>query len=371
MNPVSASLVRVLAICQKEVFHLVRDRLTFGMVIMIPLIQLILFGYTINTDVRNVPTAVADSLGNSFSRQLIMDLQATQVVTFTEVANSEEELQHLIREGIVNAGLYIPEDAEKRFYNGEEAVAQLLIDGSDTVLAAAVSALRTFPFSPGSVISNTDMTETLSTRLFYNPEKRTALFTVPGLLGIILTMTMILFTSIAIVRERERGNIELLIATPVKNLELMIGKMIPYIIIGLIQVGIILGLGVLLFQLPISATNIGPVYFASCIFILANLALGLMISTVAPNQLAAMQMFIFIFLPSILLSGFMFPFVAMPQIAQKIGLLLPVTHFIRVVRGLILRDQSLQGVMPDLYFLMGFALIFLTISTVRFTKKLE
>ncbi len=371
MNAVYYSFIRILAICQKEFFHLVRDRLTFGMVIMIPLIQLVLFGYTINTDVRDVPAAVADQLNNSFSRQLIMDLQTTQVIRFTEVAHDAEELSHLIRQGVVSVGLVIPEDAEKRFYDGQQAIAQLLVDGSDTVLASAVNSLKNFPFSPGGVISNTDMQETVSVRLFYNPEKRSALFTVPGLLGIILTMTMILFTSIAIVRERERGNIELLIATPVKNLELMIGKIIPYIVIGLIQVGIILELGVLLFKIPVGPSNILSIYVVCFVFILANLTLGLMISTVAPNQLAAMQMFVFIFLPSILLSGFMFPFVAMPIAAQKIAEILPATHFLRIIRGIILRDQAISGVLPDLYYLLGFTLFFLTISTIRFTKKLE
>ena len=365
------SLVRIAAICQKELFHLVRDRLTFGMVVMIPFMQLVLFGYTINTDVRNVPAAVADHLNNSFSRQLMYDLEATQVLNFIEVANGEEELHALIRDGVVSAGLFIPEDAEKRFYDGEESIAQLLVDGSDTVLASAVSALRNYPFNPGGVVTNMDLVDTISPRLFYNPEKRSSLFTVPGLLGIILTMTMVLFTSIAIVRERERGNIELLIATPVKNLELMVGKIIPYIVIGLIQVGIILGLGVLLFQLPVSSSNIGSIYIVCFVFILANLTMGLMISTIAPNQLAAMQMFVFIFLPSILLSGFMFPFVAMPKIAQQIAEALPITHFIRIIRGVILRDQSLLTVLPDMYFLIGFTVIFLTISTVRFSKRLE
>ncbi len=371
MNNTAASVVRITAICQKEFFHLVRDRLTFGMVIMIPLIQLVLFGYTINTDVRNVPTAVADQLGNGFSRQLVQDLRASKVLDVKMVAKDANELHRLIRDGVVQVGVFIPDDAEKRFYEGEEPLGQLLVDGSDTVLASAVLSLRNFPFAPGGVISNMDLTETFATRLFYNPEKRSALFTVPGLLGIILTMTMVLFTAIAIVRERERGNIELLIATPVRNLELMIGKIIPYIGIGMIQVGIILGLGVLLFDLPVSGTNLGPVFLVSFIFILANLTMGLKISTVAPNQLAAMQMFVFVFLPSILLSGFMFPFTAMPLAAQKIAEFLPITHFIRIVRGVILRNQPLSGCLSDIYYLIAFAVIFLIISTIRFTKRLE
>ncbi len=369
-NRILASVVRIFAVCRKEVLHLVRDRLTFGMVIMIPLIQLVLFGYTINTDVRHVPAAVADESNNAFSRQLTMDLAATQVVDFVKQVNSAKEIEEMIKNGDVNAGLYIPRDVEKRYYGDGEEYAQLLIDGSDTVLAGAVGALAGFPFAPGDVVSNQSQTRSLAIRLYYNPEKRSALFTVPGLLGVILTMTMVLFTSIAIVRERERGNMELLIATPIKNLELMIGKILPYIVIGLIQVVIILALGVVLFQIPMSGHPLA-VLTACLIFIIANLTLGLMISTLAPNQLAAMQMFVFVFLPSMLLSGFMFPFVAMPKIAQQIAEILPLTHFLRIIRGIIIRGESLISVYQDLLYLIGFSVVLLILSSLRFSKRLE
>ncbi|MBU0946485.1 MAG: ABC transporter permease [Proteobacteria bacterium] len=369
-NSLQASATRTLAVCKKEILHLIRDRLTFGMVVMIPLIQLVLFGYTINTDVRDVPAAVADSLENSFSRQLVQDLQASQVLDFRSIVHSPQELEQLIASGAVSAGLYIPPDAENRYYLGDRPYAQILIDGSDTVLAAAVTSLARFPFLPGGVIANKSQGLGLSTRLLYNPEKRAALFTVPGLLGVILTMTMIMFTSIAIVRERERGNMELLIATPIKNIELMVGKISPYIAIGMVQVSIILFLGVLLFQIPV-AGKLVPIFIACLIFILANLTLGLIISTLARNQLAAMQMFIFVFLPSMLLSGFMFPFVAMPKIAQQLAEVLPLTHFLRVIRGIILRNQPLSVVWEDLAFLLLFALFFLIIATFRFRKRLE
>ena len=370
MNELSASLRRIGAVCQKEVLHLVHDRITFGMVVMIPLFQLILFGYTINTDVRNVPAAVADQLNNSFSRQLVLDLQASQVLDFREAAETPQELEDLIGRGTVQAGLFIPRDAEARYYSGERSMAQLLVDGSDTTLAGAVRQLGSFPFLPGDSVSNRDIVQQISVRLLYNPERRAALFTVPGLLGVILTMTMIMFTSIAIVRERERGNMELLITTPVRNMELMVGKIAPYIGIGLIQVTVILLLGVWLFQIPVS-DNLPGVYFVCLVFILANLTLGLMISTVAGNQLAAMQMSFFILLPSILLSGFMFPYVAMPKIAQYIAEILPLTHFIRVIRGIILRNEPLGGLMGDIWFLLIFAAIFLVFSALRFSKKLD
>lgn len=367
----TASFIRIWAVCQKEILHLVHDRLTFGMVVMIPLLQLILFGYTINTDVRHVPAAVADQLGNSFSRQLTLDMEATQVLDFTAATDTAEQLEGLIQSGIVSAGLYIPPDAEQRYYEEDDRpIAQLLVDGSDTTLAGAVQQLGNFPFLPGGVIANRDLVQPISVRLLYNPEKRAALFTVPGLLGVILTMTMIMFTSIAIVRERERGNIELLITTPVRNLELMIGKITPYIGIGLIQVTVIIVLGLLLFNVPMNGRWL-DVYAACLVFICANLTLGLMISTVVKNQLAAMQMSFFILLPSILLSGFMFPFVAMPQAAQKIAELLPLTHFLRVVRGVMIRGDSLASVTHELLFLGSFALFFLIVSAVRFSKRLD
>ena len=365
-----ASIIRTMSVCQKEIRQLVRDRLTFGMVVMIPLIQLILFGFTINTDVRHVPAAVADDLNNSFSRQLTLDIQATQVVDFEAVAHTPVELERMIRDGDVAAGLYIPRDAERRYYAGEDVYAQLLIDGSDTVLGAAVATLGRFPFQPGSVIGNRTQVESIATQLYYNPEKRSVVSIVPGLLGVILTMTMIMFTSVAIVRERERGNMELLVATPIRNVELMIGKIIPYILIGLIQVAIILTLGVVLFRVPIRG-SLFSLFTACLIFILANLTLGLLISTMAKNQMAAMQMFIFVFLPSMLLSGFMFPFVAMPEFAQRIAEVLPLTHFMRIVRGIMLRGQPLNTMGDDILFLLAFAGCFLVVSTLRFSKRLE
>ncbi len=366
-----AAFVRIIAISRKEFLHLVHDRLTFGMVVMIPLFQLVLFGYTINTDVRHIPAAVADNLNSGFSRQLILDLEATQILDFNQMATSPQQLESLIQDGVVSAGLYIPHDGEQRYYEGEgRPLVQLLVDGSDTTLAAAVRQLSNFSFQPGSTVANQSQSQQIAVRLLYNPERRAALFTVPGLLGVILTMTMVMFTSIAIVRERERGNMELLITTPVRNLELMLGKIIPYIGIGLIQVSVILFLGVLLFNIPV-AGKLLAIYTVCLIFIVANLTLGLTISTLARNQLAAMQMFIFIFLPSMLLSGFMFPFVAMPKIAQLLAEILPLTHFLRIIRGIVLRGETLNGVAIDILYLIGFAVFFLLVSAVRFSKRLD
>ena len=366
-----ASLNRMFAIFVKELTQLKRDRLTFGMVVMIPFMQLLLFGYTINTDVRNVPIALVDESMTSFSRQFIQDLEASQVVRIVSRLDVGEQVAESVKNGKVSAGLIIPEDIERRYYaNAGEPLAQLLVDGSDTVMASALKSLANFPFQPGAVISAQDLDGLLSVTLLYNPEQRSALFTVPGLLGLILTMTMTMFTSIAIVRERERGNMELLIATPVKPIELMVGKLVPYMCIGMLQVAIILALGAWLFDVLVVGSY--SLLALSClVFIFANLGLGLLMSTKAPNQLGAMQMFIFFFLPSILLSGFMFPFVAMPKVAQWLAEVLPMTHFLRVIRGIVLRDAPFSAVSLDLAFLLAFFVVTLLLSLLGFRQKLD
>ncbi|MDX1515949.1 MAG: ABC transporter permease, partial [Woeseiaceae bacterium] len=207
-------------------------------------------------------------------------------------------------------------------------------------------------------------------RPYYNPERRTPVFIVPGLMGVILTMTMMLFTAVAIVRERERGNLELLINTPISSAELMIGKVVPYILIGLVQLALILAVGDLLFDVPVRG-SVFDLYLASSLFIAANLALGLFISTAVSTQFQAMQLTVFILLPSILLSGFMFPFSGMPRVAQWLGEILPNTHYIRLTRGIMLRDAELGEMLPDLLFLAVFALLALIAAALRFTKRLD
>ncbi len=366
-----ASVKRIKAVCFKEFIQLRRDKLTFGMVVMIPLVQLLLFGYTINTDVRHVPIAVVDQAQNQFSRQLIEDIKATQVVQVKAFYQSPEDIMAAVKSGEVSAGLFIPRDTQKRFNdNNHDPLAHFIVDGSDTVMASALKSLGLFPFNPRYSVSMAEMPTTIALELLYNPEQRSALFTVPGLLVVILTMTLTIFTAIAIVREREQGNMELLIATPVKTAELMTGKLIPYVMIGLVQVCIVLLLGKLLFHLPF----VGSLYlllFCCLLFILANLGLGLLISTKAPNQLGAMQLAIFIFLPSILLSGFMFPFVAMPTFAQWLAEILPMTHFIRLARGIILRGAEFSDLLADMLFLAGFFMLSMLLALRGFNNKLD
>jgi len=360
------ALQRIFAIVIKEVRQLRRDRITFGMIVGFPVMQLLLFGYAINMDPRNLDAAVADLAGTSASRQFVMDVAHSQVLNITRQVSSAECLEELMRSGMINVGILIPPDYERRLQQPERAALQLLVDGSDTVVQGAVTRLagnsRTSPYN--------DQPPNIEVRTYYNPERRSPVNTVPGLIGIILTMTMTLFTAVAIVRERERGNLELLITTPVRTPELMLAKILPYVVIGLIQVTLVLILGKLLFAVPLRGTLLN-VYLVSLIFIIANLALGLMISTIARSQFQAMQLTFFILLPSILLSGFMFPFAGMPLAAQWIAELLPMTHFMRLIRGVVLRGADLAELAQELLILGSFILVAMTIAIQRFAKRLD
>jgi len=360
------SAQRIFAVVHKELIQLRRDRLTFGMILGIPTVLLLLFGYAINLDPRHLDAAVADLSGTAASRQMVMDIAHSQVVNIRYQVGSVEELEELLRMGRISVGVYIPADYERRLLQAERSAAQLLIDGSDTVVQGAATKLgglaRISPYN--------DRPPQMEIRTYFNPERRSPINTVPGLVGVILTMTMILFTAVAIVRERERGNLELLITTPVRTPELMLAKILPYVLIGLIQVSLILALGHLLFKVPIRGSLL-DVYVLSLIFIIANLALGLAISTMARNQFQAMQLTYFVLLPSILLSGFMFPFSGMPRPAQVIAEFLPMTHFLRLIRGVILRGADLMEMKQELLILGIFIVVAMTFAVLRFTKRLD
>jgi ABC-2 type transport system permease protein len=380
------SLRRIFAIMQKELLQLRRDRGTLGMIVMLPLVQLLLFGYAINTDVRNIPAAVVDQSNTAISRILTQVVGATQVVAFVERHSSVAAAERAIVSGRVRAAFIIPPDVAKRLARSpavghglatprstdEETsrpVAQWIVDGSDTTIAAAIKALRAMPLSELFDQDVNRTTPTFEVALFYNPEQRTAVNIVPGLVGVILTITMIMFTSAAIVRERERGNMEMLINTPVRSLELMLGKIVPYIFIGLIQASIILSLGHLIYQVPMNG-GLLALAIATLLFIGASLSLGLVLSTIAQSQLQAMQLTFFIMLPSILLSGFMFPFEGMPRIAQHIAEALPATHFMRAIRAVVLRDAVLAEIRPQTMWLGAFMVGGLVVATLRFKKRL-
>lgn len=361
---------RIMAIVKKEVRQLRRDRLTFGMVVGLPVVQMLLFGYAINTDVRHLRTAIADQSGTHLSQQFVAEVGQTQVIDIIEFVPTAEHLEDLLRRGRISIGIVIPPDFDRRVEDPLRAAAHLLVDGTDPTILGVANQLRTMPFRLDSGTRATRQEQVFELRPYYNPERRSPVNIIPGLMGVILTMTMILFTSVAIVRERERGNLELLINTPLSSTELMVGKVIPYIVIGMLQLALILGVGRVLFDVPVRG-SIVDLYLAASAFIAANLALGLLISTAAKTQFQAMQMMVFILLPSILLSGFMFPFDGMPKFAQYIGEALPNTHFIRLTRGIMLREASLLELTSDLFYLLGFALIAMTVAALRFTKRLD
>jgi ABC-2 type transport system permease protein len=360
------ALQRIGAVVWKELRQLRRDRLTFGMIVGIPVLQLLLFGYAINFDVRNLAAGVADLSGTSASRQVVMDLAHSQVIDMRHQVRSAAELEELLRRGEITVGVLVPHDFDRRLAEGNRAALQLLTDGSDPVVQSAIANLG----QSGRVSPYLDQPPRFEIRSFYNPERRSPVNTVPGLIGIILTLTMTLFTAVAIVRERERGNLELLITTPIRTSELMLAKILPYVLIGLVQVSLVLVLGTLLFDVPMRGALV-DVYLVALVFIIANLALGLMISTVADNPFQAMQMTFFILMPSILLSGFMFPFDGMPEPAQWIAEILPMTHFMRLIRGVALRGADLHELAGEMAILGAFILFAMSFAVLRFRKRLD
>jgi ABC-2 type transport system permease protein len=361
-------LGRLLAVAGKEVRQLSRDRVTVGLIVGIPTIQLLLFGYAINFDVRGVSTAVLDQSQTSLSRRLVGDLGATQVLGSIRQAGTDRELRELMQRGDANIAIVIPPDLERRIADGRRAALQIVVDGSQPALENVASGLASMPLlrragAPPAV-------RPVEILVAYNPQKRTAVQIVPALSGVILTMTMVVFTASAIVRERERGNLELLITTPVSPAELMAGKLLPYVAIGLIQTTLILVLGWFLFEVPV-AGRLLDLYLGALLFIAASLSLGLLISTIAQTQFQAMQMAIVTLLPSILMSGFMFPFEGMPKVAQWIAQVLPLTHFNEIIRGIVLRGAALTDMRPELLKLLAFLAVMLTLAMKRFHKRLD
>ncbi|MCP5058884.1 MAG: ABC transporter permease [bacterium] len=361
------SMTRIGAIARKEFLHLRRDPLTGGMIAGIPVIMTLLFGFAINQDVRHLHAGLADLANTQASRMLAADVVATQVVDIVERRATAAELEELLVRGRISVGLVIPADFERRAARGGRPVAQLMVDGGDPIVLGAARGLAAMPL-PGTTTSRA--AESFAVRAYFNPERRSAIHIVPGLCGVILTLTMTLFTSIAIVRERERGNLELLITTPIQTVELMIGKIAPYVLIGYIQVTLILSLGALLFQVPLRGTILDLVVGAG-VFVGATLTLGLFISTVAITQFQAFQLTFVTFLPQMLLSGFMFPFDGMPRAAQLLAEAFPLTHFVRIVRGIVLRGANLEQLTPELWPLGLFFVVAMNLAMLRFRKRLD
>ena len=375
----SLSWSRWVGIIVKEFIQLKRDRLTFGMIIGIPVLQLILFGYAINADPKRLPTAVLAADSSQYSRTLLAAMQNSGYWRITQRVSSEAEAEELLAHGEAQFVVSIPENFGRKLVRGEKPVLLIEADASDpSATGNAIAALaqiasgalaRELKGSLGDLAGAEPPFE-LRVHRRYNPEGVTAYNIVPGLLGTILTMTMILMTGLAMTRERERGTFENLLATPALPIEVMTGKIVPYILIGLIQVTLIFGFALTLFEVPMRG-NAPLLYAVVLLFIAANLTLGITFSSIARNQLQAMQMTFFFFLPSILLSGFMFPFRGMPEWAQWLGSLLPLTHFLVLVRGIMLKGNGLDELWPQIWPIAVFMLVVISIGLGFYKRTLD
>ncbi len=369
------NLARLLAVVRKELVQLARDRLTFAMIVGIPTLQLLLFGFAINLDIRHLPAAVLDQADTARSRELVAELASSQVLDFRYRAALPQQLEELMRRGRISAAVVIPPDFEARFEQADRPAWQVIVDGSDQSVQAAARQLATFPLASldyGGAASRPGAAAVPGVEIvnFYNPQRRAPVNTVPGLIGVILAMTMVIFTAMAIVRERERGNMEMLIATPLSPFELTLGKVLPYVGIGLVQVSLILLLGWFVFGVPVRG-SLFDVYLVALLYIGAMLMLGVFISTLARSQFQAMQMAFFTFLPQILLSGFMFPYEGMPVAAQWLAEIFPLTHFLRLIRGIMLREAGIGELWPEMAALAAFIVVMLAIAVRRFRKTLD
>ena len=358
------SWARMFAIFIKEFQQMMRDRLTFGMAVGIPILQLVLFGYAINTDPKGLPTAVVSTDNSPMARSFVLAMQNTGYFRIDSVGQSESAAEALLENGKVQFLLVIPPRFTEQLIRGEKPALLISVDATDPSASgnaiAALNAIATQALNvdlKGSLRYLQSAAPAYEVRVHrrYNPEGLSRYNIVPGLIGTILTMTMVMLTSLAMTRERERGTMENLLATPVRPAEVMVGKILPYVLMGYIQLAVILTAAFLLFEVPMVG-SFALLMSMIGVFILANLAVGFTFSTIAKNQLQAMQMTFFFFLPSMLLSGFMFPFRAMPEWAQVLGEALPLTHFLRIVRGILLKgnhaDQLLAELWPMLIFLM-------------------
>lgn len=373
-------MTRFLSVAWKELVQLKRDRPTLAMMALLPVMQLLLFGYAINTDVRHIPTVVYDQDQSAESRALVRKLEATGFYDVLGQVRGYDEVERLMRAGTARVSLVIPKDYAASLRDGRGADVQLLVDGSDPqTVASATNTAASLAVAYSAELQSAQQAArgaplaapplSLEPVIWYNPELRTAVHVVPGLVGVILTMTMIMLTSMAIARERERGTLEQLIVSPVRRIELVAGKIVPYVAIGYIQMSLVFLVGELVFRVPIVG-SLGLLYALASLFIAANLALGLFFSTLAHTQQQAMQMSFFFMLPNILLSGFIFPFEAMPRPAQWLSQTLPLTHFMRIVRGITLKGATISDVYTELVWLAGILVALVLLAALRFTKKL-
>lgn len=379
MKRYSFSPARFGAMVVKEFIQMRRDRLTFGMMIGIPLIQLILFGFAINADPKHLPAAVLLADHGPQGRTLLYAIQNSGYFDFLREVKTEAEGQDALARGEVQFVVNIPENFTRDLLRGDRPAILVEADATDpSATGNALGALRTLMNTalrndlkgPLSFLAGADSLIDLRIHARYNPEGVTYYNIVPGLMGVILTMTMVIITGLAITRERERGTMENLLSMPTRPVEVLIGKITPYILVGYIQIGLILAVAYFLFHVPLVGSP-ALIFAVALVFIIANLAMGITFSTVARNQLQAMQMAFFFFLPSIMLSGFMFPFRGMPKWAQAIGEILPLTHFLRIVRGILLKGNGPGEVVLQLWQIALFAAVALIIGVKRYRKTLD
>lgn len=352
-----------------------RDRLTLAMVTTLPAVQLVLFGYAIQTDVRNLPTVVLDESRTSESRRLISVIANTSNFRIVGDVSSRDQMHLTIQSARAAAGLVIPPDYARDVRAGRTASAQMVVDAADPQSSAAAMSgaqLAAAALSTEIVAQRFSAPVPIEMRVrpLYNPAQRSAVFIVPGVIGVLLTITLTLITSTAIVRERERGTLEQLVVTPIGKTSLMLGKLVPFVLVGYVQMTVVMGLGKLIFQIPIEGSLL-LLYVLTVPFMVASLGVGLLISTVAKSQAQAMQLSFFFMLPNILLSGYIFPRVAMPDPAQWIGLALPLTFFLKMLRGILLKGVGFSAVWEPVASLLVLATILIAISVRRFRKTIE
>lgn len=373
------SVPRLWAIVVKEFIQMRRDRVTFGMMIGVPLIQLVLFGYAINADPKRLPTAVLMADYGPQGRTVLHAIRNSGYFEFTRELTSEQEGRDVLARGDVQFVVNIPQGFTRELLRGERPAILIEADATDPAATSnAIGSLRTVLTKAlehdlkgplGFLAGREDPIE-LRVHAQYNPEAITQYNIVPGLMGVVITMTMVMITGLAITRERERGTMENLLSMPTRPFEVMVGKIIPYILVGYVQLGLILLAARVLFDVPMHG-NLGLLLLVAFLFITANLAMGITFSTLAENQLQAVQLSFFFFLPSLLLSGFMFPFRGMPQWAQAVGELLPLTHFLRVVRGILLKGNGLHEIALQLWQIALFAVVALAVGIKRYRQTLD
>ncbi len=377
-----ASLARLAAVAIKEQQQLRRDRLTLAMMLFLPVLQLMLFGYAIDQDVRHIPTVIFDQDHSALSRDLSQRLGATGFYNLKGAVSSYAQVGRALRGGEAKVALVVPPNFSADVARGVPSQLQLVIDGSDPqtaqsavsgasglVQSRAADLLGEHAERTGAALGAVRPPISIEPITWYNPDLQTSTFVVPGLIGVILTMTMVMLTAMAIARERERGTLEQLIVSPLRSAELIVGKIFPYVLVGYVQITLILTVGRLVFHVPFVG-SVPLLYALAFLFIAANLALGLVFSTLAATQQQAMQMSFFFLLPNILLSGFMFPWEGMPRGAQMLSQILPLTHFHRIVRGIILKGSTFDDVVPEVLWLACILLAMIVVASLRFRKKL-